>query len=84
MKEIYMSNHLKDTVAKHNRMIGLIGLGAAAAGALLADPVTGIVPIMAGAAMANVGNNNPALKSNNYNTSRTGNTIDLTMRTTLF
>ena len=56
MKEIYMSNHLKDTVAKHNRMIGLIGLGAAAAaaaGALLADPVTGIVPIMAGAAMAN-------------------------------
>jgi len=56
MKEIYMSNHLKDTVAKHNRMIGLIGLGAAAAaaaGALLADPITGIVPIMAGAAMAN-------------------------------
>ena len=56
MKEIYMSNHLKDTVAKHNRMIGLIGLGAAAAaaaGALLADPITGVVPIMAGAAMAN-------------------------------
>jgi len=31
-----------------------------------------------------VGNNNPALKSNNFNARRTGNTIDLTMRTTLF
>jgi hypothetical protein len=31
-----------------------------------------------------VGNNHPALKSNNSNTRRTGNTINLTMRTALF
>ena len=56
MKEIYMSNHLKDTIARHERMIGMIGLGAAAAaaaGAFLTNPLTGIVPIMAGAVMAN-------------------------------
>jgi len=56
MKEIYMSNHLKDTIARHERMIGMIGLGAAAAaaaGAFLTSPLTGIVPIMAGAVMAN-------------------------------
>jgi len=56
MKEIYMSNHLKDTIARHEKMIGMIGLGAAAAaaaGAFLTNPLTGIVPIMAGAVMAN-------------------------------
>jgi len=31
-----------------------------------------------------VGDNNPALKSNNFNARRTGNTVDLTMRTALF
>lgn len=55
MKEIHMSNHLKDTIARHDRMIGVIGIGAmafAAAGAILANPLTGIVPFMAGAFMA--------------------------------
>ena len=55
MKEIHMSNHLKDTIARHDRMIGVIGIGAmafVAAGAILANPLTGIVPFMAGAFMA--------------------------------
>ncbi len=55
MKEIYMSNHLKDTIARHERMIGMIGVGAAAlaaAGVILTNPLTGIVPVMAASLMA--------------------------------
>jgi len=56
MKEIYMSHHLSDTLAGHNRaiwVIGIITVAAAGTCIVLNIPAMIIIPVIAGAIMVN-------------------------------